>query len=340
MPEAEATIVITTWNRAQLLRRALESVLRQTVENIEIFVADNGSTDETPAVVATFEDPRIVYSRVENNLGLHGGLNRALGLGTAPIIAILHDDDLYYPRNVEAKLAIFKTYETVGATYSAFDVLNGRGGIVARNVTYGGRPRSTLIPGPVFRRRAMSQLGLSDFSAMMFRRSAVANECFDERDGLSCDLGLHLRVSTGWDFGFVDESLTGRAQHEESVSARSGIESPDLDERYGVTISHVAGVDATKRRFLDRYGFTLEDAKHLRRLAGQAKRRELATAAQRMSWHDRRLKAVLPIVAEAGKHDPTVLLSRPVAQALLSTAVGERGRSVWHRVQGAPRQAV
>jgi len=67
------SVLITTYNRSHLLRRAIDSVLMQDFRDFEIVVIDDCSTDDTPDIVASVDDPRIRYIRNETNVGSKGG---------------------------------------------------------------------------------------------------------------------------------------------------------------------------------------------------------------------------------------------------------------------------
>ncbi len=61
------TVAISTWNRADLVGRAIASALAQTFDNIEILVVDDGSTDGTPEAIARFDDRRLRTVRLERD---------------------------------------------------------------------------------------------------------------------------------------------------------------------------------------------------------------------------------------------------------------------------------
>ncbi|MDX2097779.1 MAG: glycosyltransferase family 2 protein, partial [Leptolyngbyaceae cyanobacterium bins.59] len=63
------SILITTYNRSKLLKRAIDSVLAQSFQDFELVVIDDHSTDDTPELMATLTDPRIRYIRRPENLG-------------------------------------------------------------------------------------------------------------------------------------------------------------------------------------------------------------------------------------------------------------------------------
>lgn len=89
------TIAIPTYNRARTyLRACLESALQQTYPNIEIVVADNGSTDDTEAVVRSYDDPRIRYYRQRKNIAPNDNFNFCLRQARGSYFLLLLDDEL------------------------------------------------------------------------------------------------------------------------------------------------------------------------------------------------------------------------------------------------------
>ncbi|MDV7390561.1 glycosyltransferase family 2 protein, partial [Arthrospira platensis SPKY1] len=74
------SIVMPTYKRAHLLGGAIENVLAQSFRDFELIVVDDNSPDDTPQVVARFDDPRIRYVRNEPNLRLPRALNRGFAL--------------------------------------------------------------------------------------------------------------------------------------------------------------------------------------------------------------------------------------------------------------------
>jgi glycosyltransferase involved in cell wall biosynthesis len=94
MTKPLVTIAIPTYNRAdKYLRSTLECATRQTYDNIEILVSDNCSTDDTPAVVRSFSDPRITFYQQKENLGAYGNWNFLLDKANGDYFHMYHDDD-------------------------------------------------------------------------------------------------------------------------------------------------------------------------------------------------------------------------------------------------------
>lgn len=98
---AQVSVIIPTYNRAHLIGRAITSVLRQSYKDFEIVVVDDGSTDDTKAVVMAFGDDRIIYKRLPMNKGVHEARNRGMELATGECLAFLDSDDELLPQALE-----------------------------------------------------------------------------------------------------------------------------------------------------------------------------------------------------------------------------------------------
>lgn len=111
------SVIIPTYNRAALLGDAIASVLAQSYQDFEVIVADDGSTDETAAVVARFGAP------VRHLLLPHRGQpaaprNSALAVANGEYIAFLDSDDLYLPHKLALQVPVLEANANVGGVYS------------------------------------------------------------------------------------------------------------------------------------------------------------------------------------------------------------------------------
>ncbi len=97
------SVIIPTRNRAHLLPRTLESVLRQSTENLEVIVVDDGSTDSTGAVAAA-ADPRVRVLRNPEPTGVSVARNRGIAAARGEWIAFCDDDDLWAPNKLPEQL--------------------------------------------------------------------------------------------------------------------------------------------------------------------------------------------------------------------------------------------
>ena len=120
----DVSVIIPTYNRAGLVVEAIESVLRQTALPREIIVVDDGSTDGTPEVLASFGD-RIVAVRQVNH-GVGGARNRALAMATGRYLAFLDSDDTWLDFKLELQVASMEQHPNLGFLFSDF-LITGEG---------------------------------------------------------------------------------------------------------------------------------------------------------------------------------------------------------------------
>jgi hypothetical protein len=91
------SVLMPTYEQAHFIRRALESLCAQTLQNWELIIVDDGSQDATGQQVAPYlADARIRYCRLDRNRGLGAALNHALAEARAPLVAYLPSDDVYW----------------------------------------------------------------------------------------------------------------------------------------------------------------------------------------------------------------------------------------------------
>ncbi len=97
------SIIIPAYNAENYIRRAIESALNQTYKNIEIFVIDDGSTDNTAKIIKSYKDPRLIYL-YQKNQGQGRARNYAIGKSKREYITFLDADDIYLPEKVEKEV--------------------------------------------------------------------------------------------------------------------------------------------------------------------------------------------------------------------------------------------
>ena len=110
------SVVIPTYNRAHILGRAIDSVLSQTYQPVEVIVADDGSIDRTPETVARY-DRRVRYVR-QNNAGVSAARNLGLREAQGEFIALLDSDDQWLPWKLELQVAAMRAFPEVGMVWT------------------------------------------------------------------------------------------------------------------------------------------------------------------------------------------------------------------------------
>lgn len=102
------SVIIPTYNRASMLPRAIESVLRQDHADLEVIIIDDHSLDNTADVVRKFTDPRIRYIHLPDNRGVAAARNCGITNATGDYIALLDSDDEFLPGKLSRQIAVFE----------------------------------------------------------------------------------------------------------------------------------------------------------------------------------------------------------------------------------------
>jgi glycosyltransferase involved in cell wall biosynthesis len=131
-PEATplVSVVIPTYNQASYLGEAIESVLTQTYQRIELIVVDDGSTDGTPEVIAGYAG-RMTAIRQENHGAAHA-LNVGLQAARGDFICWLSSDDAYLPDKIERQVATLVGDPAAGLCCTGWETIDGEGRLLKR----------------------------------------------------------------------------------------------------------------------------------------------------------------------------------------------------------------
>lgn len=138
------TIAIPTFNRARtFLPQALEGALAQSYAHIEVIVADNGSTDDTQELVASYSDPRIRYFRHERNLPPNDNFNFCIKQARGEYLLLLLDDDTVDRDFIETCLAAAGEARDVGMVRTGTRIIDEHGRIL---INYPNRAAGLALP--------------------------------------------------------------------------------------------------------------------------------------------------------------------------------------------------
>jgi glycosyltransferase involved in cell wall biosynthesis len=213
------SLVIPTFDRGYVLARAIQSVFAQDCSPQELVIVDDGSTDDTEAVVKQFWRPELKYVRHDANRGVAAARNTGVRASAGGLIGFLDSDDVLSPGTVCRLTAALKDHPKVDCAFCDVSIAKGIDGqpwttSLARRM----RRFSTLIPqnpsGDLFivSQRSMYLCLLEEVpikpSALMFRRSAFSQTgSFREDLRSGEDWEWLLRLARFADFAFVDDPL-------------------------------------------------------------------------------------------------------------------------------------
>ena len=185
------SVILPTHNRSNLLRRAVDSVCAQVYTQWEIVVVDDGSTDDTPAVIEQLRN-RLGECRLQTiriaNTGVCAARNHGLAVARGEFIAYLDDDNLMHPLWLKAVVWSFAQRPDIDVVY---------GGIIIDDILRLNRRNAGALPSyhlNSFDRQRLIQDNLADMGAIA-HRSGLPDARFDESLREMGDWDLLLRLT-------------------------------------------------------------------------------------------------------------------------------------------------
>ncbi|MDD5005988.1 MAG: glycosyltransferase [Candidatus Omnitrophica bacterium] len=206
------SIIIPAYNQGWLLKKALESVLRQEFDNYEVIIIDDGSTDNTREIVNSFQDVRIKYY-YQNNSRLAIARNTGIKHAKGKYVAFLDADDIWYSEKLK------KCYEIIMKNPDKDlichnEIMKDISGRIIRNLFYG--PYETGM----FRRLLFKGNCLSPSATVVKKDVLVDVGMFRENPEFFSveDYDLWLRLSKEYKFYFIPEILGEYIIHGKNMS--------------------------------------------------------------------------------------------------------------------------
>jgi glycosyltransferase involved in cell wall biosynthesis len=198
------SVILTSYHHAPYLRQAIESVLAQSLQDIEVIAIDDASTDDSPAILQEYAD-RLKVVQHEANRGTYATLNEGIALARAPFIALLNSDDLWLPSKLEKQLAKIGSDTRTGLVHTGFRAIDAAGNPIEGNplgVRFHPNPQGDLLAELLTRNLFIT-------SSVLFRRECV-ERCgwFEEHLFGMGDWDMWLRIAQYYRIGYVPEALT------------------------------------------------------------------------------------------------------------------------------------
>lgn len=165
------TVAIPTYNRAPLLRRAIQSALAQSASDLEVIVCDDGSTDDTAETVARVSDSRLRLIRQPTNRGVVANMNAGLEAARGRFFLLLSDDDYLEPDCLETLLQPWKAHADLTMSYGQWWYHTPQGAALQASdgpevedgidyvVAYWDGQRPTILHGALFQTEHVRRLG-------------------------------------------------------------------------------------------------------------------------------------------------------------------------------------
>jgi glycosyltransferase involved in cell wall biosynthesis len=213
----KVSVCIPTYNRAEHLPAALNSVLQQCMHNFEVVIYDDASTDDTAKIIEQYPYERLRYFRQPANVGIARNRNSCLAAARGKYIAWLDSDDVYLPAMLETQSAVLDTHPQVGLVHGGFGVIDSRGALLPK--WQSAFDDDIIEPNT----SAFRELLLGNYIStptVMVRR-----ECYDRVGGYATELAnycedwdIWLRIASEYDIAYTATELAQVRWHAGSAS--------------------------------------------------------------------------------------------------------------------------
>jgi len=204
------TALMPVYNGAAYLAEALDSILRQTLAELELLVVDDGSTDDTPHILQACSDPRVAVIRNEKNLGVVATLNRGLEAARGEFVARMDADDVALPNRFQKQVDFLRGSPRTGLCGTWFRTI--------------GAGRATTVRPPTAAEDVAARLFYESplaHSTVMFRRALFTKHSLHYAPDFphAEDFELWTRVARVAEMVNLPEVLLHYRRHEEQVSS-------------------------------------------------------------------------------------------------------------------------
>ncbi len=227
----KVSIVIPTYNRAQLLMQSVNSCLVQTHRNIEIIIIDDGSTDDTYKRIGKINDDRIRYYRIEK-AGAQVARNMGLAFAEGEFVKMLDSDDVMHPEALSLQVSNYQN-----SILTEKDVVCGYHQVIDQN----GKQIRCIIPSrPV---RVKGYFDLIDVvrrnpptSTPLYRKSLLRDVGgFDPNIPVLQDYDLAFRVaSAGYHYRYFPQLIYSMRAHNEDIRVSTARAGNNIDAHLGI----------------------------------------------------------------------------------------------------------
>jgi glycosyltransferase involved in cell wall biosynthesis len=203
------SVIIPTYNSAQYVTAAVESVLGHSVTDVEILVIDDGSTDATRSVLASYGAPvRYLY---QPNGGVAVARNRGIAESVGRYVAFLDADDTWFPEKLERQLTALRQAPGVGFCYAGYRSVDDE---MRPLKEYRPRPRRAALEDLLFYGNFIGSICTVVAEKALFDRVGG----FDPELSQCADWDMWVRLARQTEFLAIEEPLVTYRQHATNMS--------------------------------------------------------------------------------------------------------------------------
>ena len=218
----KVSVIVPVYNGDRYLVDAIDSILAQTFQDLEIIVVDDGSTDNSPEIAQQYNSAIRYFSQI--NQGVAASRNLGLAAAKGEYIAFLDQDDIFLPHKLAVQIKLFEQNPLLGMVNSGWEIVNRAGEVKAAVQPWLQIPNlssaNLIIWKPVF------------LGAMLFRRDWLERlDGFDTtlEQTPDVDLVMHL-ANIGCPAAWVEQTTVQYRQHEANASKNTLLQAQELNQ--------------------------------------------------------------------------------------------------------------
>lgn len=210
----KVSVILTCYNGARWISKAIESILAQTCKDFELLVIDDGSTDNSKQIVSSYSFDECVRYIYQENRGFSAAVNRGIKESNGGLIGFIGQDDLWMPNKLELQVRYLSEHKGVDLVHSNYCSIDSEERIID--------VRDVKVPNFSSKKKVVEQIFLNNFIG--FETVLVKRKCFDEVGffdermvGFS-DHDIWLRVAGKFNIGYLNLPLVKKREHESQLS--------------------------------------------------------------------------------------------------------------------------
>lgn len=197
------SVIILCYNQAEIVGRAISSLLNQTYPNVQLVIVDDGSTDASKKIIEEWQAryPKKIKTFFQpSNVGHPANMNTGYRLCDGELVTFCDGDDWYFPEKIEREVAFLKQHPEIDVVYSNFDFYSVEGTFIKHWAT-----KETAIPaGDIF----LPLFSLAYPFQVHFRYEMTSKKIieetglYDESIPIWVDWDFRLRLAARYKFGY------------------------------------------------------------------------------------------------------------------------------------------
>jgi glycosyltransferase involved in cell wall biosynthesis len=218
------SVVMSSYNHEKFISEAIESVLGQDFDDLELIVVDDASTDASRQIIQkyTVEDARVRVILHETNCGIAPTMNDGIAIAQGKFLAVIASDDVWMKDKLSKQLAVLESNEDL-IVWTEGEIIDEGGQSVGSSFSELARSVSKKKSGDIFQ-ELLLQADYIFGSTLLFKRANLGTSLYDERLIYANDWKSYLDLAAKYEFYYIQEPL---AQYRRHANNTAGAKVPE-----------------------------------------------------------------------------------------------------------------